>query len=57
MNKGLAPVKILGDLPKRNPPLSQQGLPVTALEVGDGSLFPEDKTSVTKDRILLANLF
>ena len=49
MNKGYVPVKILGNLPKRKPPLYQQGLPVTGLGVGDDSLFPEDKTSVAKD--------
>ena len=42
-------VKIPGNLPKRKPPLDQQGLPATALGVGDGSLFPEDKTSVAQD--------
>ncbi len=45
MNKGFVPVKILGNLPKRKPPLYQQGLPVTALGVGDGSL---PSVSVTK---------
>ena len=42
-------VKILGKLPKRKPPLCQQGLLVTELEVGDGSRFPEDKTGVAKN--------
>jgi hypothetical protein len=43
------PVKIPGNFPKRKPPLLRQGLSVTVLGVGDGSLFPEDKTSVAKD--------